>query len=207
MTPSFKRQVEELLAKYEIQDDSIYYSGEADRSSIIKLAIGGRDHLMFLAQSEYMGEPYYVEFGPENVATVDAEGFRDFSHLDDAQQFVIDQLENWLLTRRKMAKEGHEMIRPREALDRYRDELRALVYANRCENPRVFGPAQRRDDTPNHKLLILVDAQPEADLFDLGGLHTALNDLVEWQVPVEARTINELPKRIQADVLRTAEPL
>lgn len=106
-----------------------------------------------------------------------------------------------------MTSEGRNMMKPSEALDRYRDELKRLVHEHNCTNPRVFGPAQRRDDTPDEKLLLLVDALPDTGLFDLGGLHVAMNDLVEHQVPVSARTPDELPKRIKADVLRRAEPL
>lgn len=46
------------------------------------------------------------------------------------------------------------------AVAAHRDEIRAIVEANRATNPRVFGSVARGEDTPHSDLDLLVDPRP-----------------------------------------------
>jgi predicted nucleotidyltransferase len=73
-------------------------------------------------------------------------------------------------------------MRPSEALDRHREEIRAAACRHRTANPRVFGSVLHGTDTEDSDIDILVDALPGATLFDLGGLHNELEALLGVRV-------------------------
>jgi predicted nucleotidyltransferase len=70
-------------------------------------------------------------------------------------------------------------------------------------NPRVFGSALRGVDQDDSDLDRLVDAMPGATLFDLGGLHAELEDLLG--VRVVLLTPSDLPPKIRERVLSEAQ--
>ena len=69
----------------------------------------------------------------------------------------------------------------------------------------MFGSVLRGRDTESSDLDILVDPLPGATLFDLGGLQTALQELLG--VPVDLPTPGDLPHRARERVLREAVPV
>jgi uncharacterized protein len=96
-------------------------------------------------------------------------------------------------------------MKPSIALERHRPAIRALANRFHTTNPRVFGSALRGTDEDGSDLDILVDALPGATLFDLGGLHEELEELLG--VRVDLLTPGDLPERFRHRVLAAAEPI
>ncbi len=96
-------------------------------------------------------------------------------------------------------------MRPSVALDHNRNELRNLVSRFRVKNPRIFGSVLYGTDTDNSDLDVLVDPLPGATLFDLGGLHVELENLLG--VRVELLTPGDLPEKFRNQVLDQAQPI
>jgi predicted nucleotidyltransferase len=96
-------------------------------------------------------------------------------------------------------------MRPSIALDRQRGAVRATVGRFRAANPRVFGSVLLGTDKDGSDLDLLVDALPGATLFDLGGLHAELEELLG--VRVDLLTPADLPQRFRAKVLAEAVPV
>lgn len=80
---------------------------------------------------------------------------------------------------------------PSQAFALHRDAIRNLVQRFRVSNPRVFGSVLHGTDTEDSDLDLLVDPQPGATLFDLGGLQWELKELMG--VRVDVRTPKDLP--------------
>ena len=83
--------------------------------------------------------------------------------------------------------------------------IRQLTLHHRAVNPRLFGSVLRGTATPDSDIDILVDAQPGATLFDLGGLQMALTDLLGTRV--DLLTPKDLPLSFRAKVLAEARPI
>ena len=96
-------------------------------------------------------------------------------------------------------------MKPSEALEKHRQEIRRLTLSRRAANPRVFGSVARGEDVEGSDLDILVDTVAGTTLFDLGGLFEDLKAMLG--VPVDLVTIRELPPRIRAEVLAEARPI
>ncbi len=96
-------------------------------------------------------------------------------------------------------------MRPSLALERKRSAIREAVTRFPVANPRVFGSVLHGTDAEGSDLDLLVDALRGATLFDLGGLHAELEDLLG--VPVDLLTPAEISPRIRARVLAEAEPV
>jgi predicted nucleotidyltransferase len=96
-------------------------------------------------------------------------------------------------------------MRPSEALEKHREDIRRLTRSRRAANPRVFGSVARGEDIEGSDLDILVDTVSGTTLFDLGGLFEDLKAVLG--VPVDLVTIRELPPRIRAEVLAEAKPI
>ncbi|MCK9605410.1 MAG: nucleotidyltransferase family protein [Methylomonas sp.] len=90
-------------------------------------------------------------------------------------------------------------MKPSEALETKRTEIRQLVAHFRAANPRVFGSVLYGTDSDGSDLDLLVDTLPGATLFDLGGLQDELEDLLA--VPVD------LPRKFRQQVLAEAKPV
>lgn len=100
---------------------------------------------------------------------------------------------------------GVSSSRPSEKLAAHLDDVREAVARYPLSNPRLFGSARTGRDRPGSDLDILVDPQPGASLFDLGGLRQELEDMLG--VGVDLKTPDDLPPAIRAKVLAEAEPL
>ena len=96
-------------------------------------------------------------------------------------------------------------MRPSNALQTYRAEIRSVVESHRARNARVFGSVLHGQDTDGSDLDILIDPTPETTLFDIGAIRHELCKLLG--VPVDVLTPNALPDRFRAAVLAEARPV
>lgn len=90
-------------------------------------------------------------------------------------------------------------------LDTMAPAIRALARDHRANNPRVFGSVLHGKARRESDIDILVDALPGATLFDLGGLQSALEDLLG--APVDLLTPQDLSPRFRERVLAEARPI
>jgi len=103
----------------------------------------------------------------------------------------------------KLAHLWETPMKPSDALERHRAAVRELAGRFRAANPRIFGSTLRGADEDGSDLDLLVDALPGATLFDLGGLHAELEDLLG--VRVDLLTPGDLPPKFREKVLSEAQ--
>jgi predicted nucleotidyltransferase len=96
-----------------------------------------------------------------------------------------------------------EPMKPSIALELNRAAVRELAGRFGAANPRIFGSTLRGGDEDGSDLDLLVDALPGVTLFDLGGLHTELEDLLG--VRVDLLTPGDLPPKLRERVLSEAQ--
>jgi predicted nucleotidyltransferase len=96
-------------------------------------------------------------------------------------------------------------MRPSQALELHREEIRRIVESRRARNPRVFGSVLHGDDTETSDLDILVDPTPETSLFDIGEIRYQLRMLLGVQVDV--LTPRALHIRLRDQVVSEAQPI
>ncbi len=96
-------------------------------------------------------------------------------------------------------------MKPSTALDLKRDAVREAAGRFRTANPRIFGSVLHGTDRDGSDLDLLVDALPGATLFDLGGLHIELEELLG--VSVDLLTPADLPPKFRDQVLAEAQPV
>jgi predicted nucleotidyltransferase len=96
-------------------------------------------------------------------------------------------------------------MKPSEALNSNRAEIRRIVESRRARNARVFGSVLHGQDTDSSDLDILIDPTPETTLFDLSAICYKLETLLG--VPVDVLTPNTLPDKFRAQVLAQAQPV
>ena len=96
-------------------------------------------------------------------------------------------------------------MKPSEALEKHREEIRRVTLRYGLANPRVFGSASRGEDTEGSDLDLLVDVGAHATLFDLNSLSEDLKALLG--VPVDVVSSTGLHRRIRGRVLEEAKPV
>ena len=96
-------------------------------------------------------------------------------------------------------------MKPSDALQSHRAEIRSVVQAHRALNARVFGSVLHGTDRDGSDLDLLVDALPGATLLDLGDLEEELKSLLG--VDVDLLTPGDLPPKFRAKVLAEAQPI
>lgn len=96
-------------------------------------------------------------------------------------------------------------MKPSTALDLKRAAVREAAGRFRTANPRIFGSVLHGTDLDGSDLDLLVDALPGATLFDLGGLHIELEELLG--VSVDLLTPADLPPKFRDQVLAEARPI
>ncbi|MDD4887746.1 MAG: nucleotidyltransferase family protein [Thiomonas sp.] len=96
-------------------------------------------------------------------------------------------------------------MKPSQALQNHRAEIRRIVLAHRAGNARVFGSVLHGEDTEESDLDILIDPTPETTLFDIGAIRHELLELLG--VPVDVLTPKALPDNFRAKVLAEAVPV
>jgi hypothetical protein len=96
-------------------------------------------------------------------------------------------------------------MKPSEALQQYRSEIRRIVSENRSSNPRVFGSVLHGSDTETSDLDLLIDPTPETSLMDLARIEEALETLMG--IRVEVLTPGFLPESFRSRALAEASPV
>lgn len=96
-------------------------------------------------------------------------------------------------------------MRPSEALQSRRAELRELVARFGVLRPRVFGSVLRGTDVEDSDLDLLVDPAPTTSLLTIASLQVEAERLLG--VRVDVLTPRALPVRFRERVLREAEPV
>jgi predicted nucleotidyltransferase len=96
-------------------------------------------------------------------------------------------------------------MKPSDALNLHRDDIRRVAEQNRTRNPRVFGSVLHGDDSDESDLDLLVDPTPDTTLLDIARIQNRLQQLLG--VSVDVLTPKALPERIRASVLREAAPV
>lgn len=96
-------------------------------------------------------------------------------------------------------------MRPSELLPQHRETIRELVPQAGMANPRVFGSAQRGDDSEDSDLDILVDPAPRTSLLDLAGLQLDIEEKIGTKV--DLLTPKSLPQKFRQKVLDEALPV
>ena len=96
-------------------------------------------------------------------------------------------------------------MRPSDALETKRSAVREAAHRFRAANPRVFGSVVHGTDRDGSDLDLLVDALPDATLFDLGGLQDELEALLGLKV--DLLTPGDLPPKFREQVLAEAQPV
>ena len=93
-------------------------------------------------------------------------------------------------------------MKPSEALEAHRAELREIVARHGAAHPRVFGSVLHGDDTDGSDLDLLVDATRTTTLLTLAALQLEAEKVLG--VPVDVRTPQDISKRFRDAVLREA---
>ena len=96
-------------------------------------------------------------------------------------------------------------MKPSEALELHRDEIRKIVLAHRSCNARVFGSALHGTDSNLSDLDILIDPTEDTTLFDIGAIRYKLRTLLG--VPVDVLTPNALPDHFREAILIEARQI
>ncbi|PYY35479.1 MULTISPECIES: nucleotidyltransferase domain-containing protein [unclassified Curtobacterium] len=95
--------------------------------------------------------------------------------------------------------------RPSIPLTVYADEIRSAASQHRLRDVRVFGSAVRGTDTASSDIDLLVTTEEGADLFDLGGFVSVVEDITGF--PVDVLTEEQLDDEHFAHVRDDAVPL
>ena len=96
-------------------------------------------------------------------------------------------------------------MKPSEALNVHREDIRKIVELNHSCNPRVFGSVLHGQDTEESDLDILVETTPETTLLDIARIQNQLNKITG--VSVDVLTPKALPKSFRDLVILEARPI
>lgn len=96
-------------------------------------------------------------------------------------------------------------MKPSEALNSHRDDIRRVVQQNRTLNPRVFGSVLHGNDEEGSDLDLLVDPTPDTSLMDIARIQSSLQKLLG--VSVDVLTPKALPDSFRERVLAEALPV
>jgi predicted nucleotidyltransferase len=96
-------------------------------------------------------------------------------------------------------------MRPSEALQLHRKEIRLIVEQHHAKNARVFGSVLDGEDTETSDLDLLVDTTEQTTLFDIAKIQNQLQKLL--RVSVDVLTPKGLPEKIRSKILREASPI
>jgi uncharacterized protein len=96
-------------------------------------------------------------------------------------------------------------MRPSEALNLHRTQIREIALRHRVSGVRVFGSALHGNDAVGSDLDLLVEPTPQTTLMDIGAIRFELKQLLGLDVDV--LTPNGLPASFRDQVLREAVPV
>ncbi len=75
-------------------------------------------------------------------------------------------------------------MKPSQALQQYREQIKQIISSHRAINARVFGSIVRGEDSESSDLDILVDPTPETSLMDLGAIQVELMEMLNIRVDI-----------------------
>lgn len=93
-------------------------------------------------------------------------------------------------------------MKPSLKLERYRDEIRAIVLSHRAVNVKVFGSVLHHNDSESSDLDLLIEPTKETSMMDIGSIRHELKQLLG--INVDVVTPNALPDSFRDDVLAEA---
>jgi predicted nucleotidyltransferase len=96
-------------------------------------------------------------------------------------------------------------MRPSEAVNLHRNEIRQIVSAHHALNARVFGSVIHGEDTEDSDLDLLVDPTEETTLLDIAKIQHQLGLLLG--VSVDVLTPKALPEKFRNIVISEAIPV
>lgn len=96
-------------------------------------------------------------------------------------------------------------MRPSQAMQSHREEIRRIVERHRARNARVFGSVLSGEDTDGSDLDLLVDPTPDTTLMDIAAIQYELRKLLG--VSVDVLTPNAIPDSFRSQVLVDAVPV
>jgi uncharacterized protein len=96
-------------------------------------------------------------------------------------------------------------MRPSEALERHREDIRRIVSENRSSNPRVSGSVLRGDDAEGSDLDLLVDPARDTSLMDIARIQGRLEQLMG--ITVDVLTPLSLPESFRGRIVSEARPV
>lgn len=96
-------------------------------------------------------------------------------------------------------------MRPSEALQLHREDIRRIVEQHHAKNPKVFGSVIVGEDTENSDLDLLVETTQQTTLFDIAKMQNQLQKLLH--VSVDVLTPKGLPESFRQRVLQEAVPV
>jgi uncharacterized protein len=100
---------------------------------------------------------------------------------------------------------GERPMKPSEALQLHREDIRHIVEQHHAKNPRVFGSVIVGQDTEDSDLDLLVDTTKETTIFDIAKIQNQLQKLLN--VPVDVLTPKGIHENFRARVLKEAVPV
>jgi len=96
-------------------------------------------------------------------------------------------------------------MKPSQALERHRSDIRQIVERHRARNARVFGSVLKAEDDEDSDLDLLIDATGETTLFDLGAIQYEVGQLLG--IRVDVLTPGGLPDKWRDRILMQAQPV
>lgn len=96
-------------------------------------------------------------------------------------------------------------MRPSEALQKNRDNIRQIILAHHVTNARFFGSVLTGNDTEESDLDVLVDPTTETSLMDIGAIRYKLKMLLG--VNVDVLTPKSLPESFRDKIIKEAMPI
>ena len=96
-------------------------------------------------------------------------------------------------------------MKPSQALDAHRADIRRVVAANRATNVRVFGSVLHQADTEESDLDLLVDPTEDTTLLDIARIQGQLQKLLG--ITVDVLTPKALPKSFRDRIVAEAIPV
>ena len=93
-------------------------------------------------------------------------------------------------------------MRPSEALQHHREDIRRIVRENRSANPRIFGSVLHGDDSDGSDLDLLIDPTRKTSLMDVARIQSSIQNLLG--IPVDVVTPLDLPVKFRDRVLSEA---
>jgi predicted nucleotidyltransferase len=96
-------------------------------------------------------------------------------------------------------------MRPSQALQIHRENVRKIVLQHHALNARVFGSVSRGEDTDDSDLDLLVEPTAETTLMDIGAIRYELRKLLG--ISVDVLTPKALPESFREQVLSEAVPV